>query len=181
MADINLIPLEEKAQERVELTQKRLQFISVGFLVFSAVATLITLLMYTTSVSKKNDLIGQVEESSAKINQYKPQEERLVVTKDKVSAANKLLGNRVDFNVFFSNMASIIPQDVYFTDLRIADTKVTISGKARSSKDVAGLVSSLTAARGAELISNVAIDTLSSDETGVYSFVISGKLAGVKK
>ena len=181
MADINLIPVEARAQERAESTQKKLQFVSVGILVLSAVATLITLMMFTTSVTKKNDLIAQVGENSSKINQYKAQEELLVVSKDKASIADKLLDSRTDYSTFFSKMASMIPQGVYFTDLRISDSKITISGRAKTSADVASLVSSLISASGVEIINNVAIDSLSSDEFGVYAFVLSGKLTGVKK
>ena len=181
MPDINLIPVEEKAQERAEQTQKKLQFVAVGVLVLSAVVTLITLLMYTTAVSKKNNLIAQVEDNSVKINQYKPQEELLVVSKDKAGSADQLLSARTDYKNFFGKMAGLLPQGVYFTDLRVSDSKITISGRAKTSADVAGLVSSLTSASGTELVTNVAIDTLSSDEFGVYAFVISGKLTGVKK
>ena len=181
MAEINLVPLEEKAQERVELMQKKLQFASVGILFISAVLTLITLLMFTTSVSRKNDLIAQVEESSSKINQYRSQEELLVVSKDKAAAADTLLLGRTDFNNLFKKMATIIPQGVYFTDMKISDLKVTISGKAKTSADVAGLVSALTSANGAEVITGVTVDSLSSDEFGVYAFVISGKVVSAKK
>ena len=176
MADINLVPLEEKAQERIEMMQKRLQLASIGILIVSAVLTLMTLLIFTTSVSRKNDLIAQVEENSSKINQYRLQEELLVVLKDKAAAADSLLLLRVDFNNLFRKMASIIPQGVYFTDMKVADLKVTISGKAKTSADVAGLVSALTSASGAEIINGVSVDSLSSNEFGIYAFVISGKV-----
>lgn len=181
MADINLIPSEEKAHEGAERTDKKLQFVSIGVLVISAVVTLFTLIMYTKSVSEKNALILQVEENSAKINQYKPQEELLVVSKDKAGAADKVLSGRTDYAMFFTKLASIIPQGVYFTDIRISDSKITAPGRAKSSADVAGLVSALTTGSGPDIINSVSIDSLSSDEFGVYGFVISGKLAGAKK
>lgn len=180
MPDINLIPVEEKAQERAEHFQKQLQAISIGVLAVSAVVTLFTLMMFTKSVSEKNDLIAKVEENSVKINQYKPQEELLVVAKDKAGAAEKLLTQRTDYTTFFNKMASIIPQGVYFTDVRVSAAKVNISGKAKTSADVAGLVSSLTSSAGSGLIKNIALETLSSDEFGTYAFVISGELTGVE-
>ena len=176
MADINLIPLEEKAQERAEQLQKRMQFASIGLLVFTAIVTLITLVIYTSSVAKKNNLIAQVDDASAKINQYKSQEELLVVSKDKAAAADKLLAARTDFSSVFKKLATVVPQGVYFTDLRITDAKVVISGKAKTSPDVAGLVSALVSAGGSDIIRDVTIDSLSSDEFGIYAFVISGKL-----
>ena len=100
MADINLVPVEEKAQERLELVQRRLQYASIGLLVFAAVTTVATLIFYTTSVSAKNNLIGQITDNTGRINQYKSQEELLVVSKDKAAAADSLLASRTDFNNF---------------------------------------------------------------------------------
>lgn len=180
MSDINLIPVEEKAQERAEHFQKQLQLVSIGVLAVGAIVTLFTLIMFTKSVSEKNDLITKVEENSVKINQYKPQEELLVVAKGKAGAADKLLAQRTDYTTFFNKMANIVPQGVYFTDFRVSGTKVNISGKAKTSADVARLVSSLTSAAGSGLVKNIAIETLSSDEFGTYAFVISGELSGAE-
>lgn len=179
MPDINLIPTEEKAEERAENLQKKLQYISIGVLAVCAVVTLITLMMFTKTVTEKNALIAQVNDNSVKINQYKAQEELLVVAKDKAAAASKLISQRTDYAALFNKMAGIIPQGVYFTDLRVSSAKVNISGRARTSADVAGLISSLTSNIGSGLIKNVALETLSSDEFGTYSFVISGGLTEV--
>lgn len=178
MADINLLPEEEKAQEKFLVVSRRLQMASVGFLVLTALLTVLTLILYTAFSSKSAQLVGEIEDVSSRIAVLKAQEELLVVVKDKASASSSLLGNRIEFADFFNKLAGLIPQGVFFTDVRFLSGKVVLSGKARTSADVASLVSALSAARGAQIVSDVAVDALSSDETGIFSFVISGKLVG---
>lgn len=178
MADINLLPQEERENEQYFLLVKRLQVAAVGALVVTAILVIITLVMFTTFSSRKAGFSSQIEDLSSKINGLKAQEELLVVIKDKVGNASRLSGARVEYHSLFNKLAAIIPQGVYFTDVRVTSGKAVISGKARSSNDVAGLVSAVTSARGTEIISDVSIDTLSSDETGIFSYVISGKVIG---
>lgn len=176
MADINLLPQEERENERFYLLVKRLQFVSVGALAITALLVIVTLVLFTTSSSRKANLASQIADLSSTINSLKAQEEFLVVVKDKVSTASKLSLSRVKYHNLFNKLATIIPQGVYFTDLRVASGKVVVTGRARSSSDVAGLVSAMTSAKGSELIVDLSVDTVSSDEAGVYSFAISGKL-----
>lgn len=180
MADINLIPQEERASARVELLQKRLQFFSVGLLVTTAVLTILTLAFFTMFASRREQLYGEVEEYSARINKLKVQEELLVVIKDKSSVANKIVTSRVDFPKVFEKFSQLVPQGIYFTDIRVAAGKIVISGRARTSADANGLASSLVSAGGAEVVSDVSLDSLSSDEEGIYTFVISAKLVAVQ-
>lgn len=178
MADINLIPQEEKASERVESMQKRLQIFSVVFLIICAIAAVVTLALFATFSSKRTALVAQVSDSSAKIDSFKSQEELLVVISDKTSVASTLLTSRTDLADFFKKLAALLPQGVYFSDIRIAEGKISLSGKARSSSEIAGLATSLTSSEGAKIVVGVSIDSLSSDESGAYSFVASAKLAG---
>ena len=180
MADINLIPQEEKENARVELLQKRLQFSAIGFLVLTTVLTILTLSLFTMFSSRRASLVVQVEDSSAEINRLKAQEELIVVIKDKTSVANQLISSRVEFSKVFEKFSQLVPQGIYFTDIRVAASKIVISGRAKTSSDVAGLASSLVSASGSEVVSDVAIDSLSSGEEGIYMFVVSAKLAGVK-
>lgn len=180
MADINLIPQEERTNARVETLQKKLQLSSVGFLIFTAVLTILTLSLFAMFASRRSQLVAQVEEASAQINKLKAQEELIVVVKDKASAADKIISSRVDFPRAFDKFAALIPQGIYFTDIRVATGKIVMSGKAKTSADVAGLASSLVSASGTEIVSDVSIDSLSSDDNGIYSFVVSGKLVGAE-
>lgn len=176
MAEINLIPQEERANERVEHLQKRLQATSIGLLIFTAILTIVTLSLFAMFASARTKLIAEVDDYSSKINQFKTHEELIVVVKDKASAASQLISSRVEFPDVFDKFSQLIPQGIYFTDIRVATGKIVISGRAKTSADVAGLATSLVSASGSEVVSDVSIDSLSSDDKGIYSFVVSAKL-----
>lgn len=178
MADINLLPQEEKANERYYALVHRLQIASVAVLAIVAVLTVATLILFTTFSRARSNLVAQLEDLSATVNSFKSQEELIVVVKDKVGSAEKLAILRLEYHNFFNKLAQLVPQEIFFTDLRISSGKVVISGRARTSGDMGGFVAILTSAKGTELVSDVSVDTLSSDETGVFSFVMSMKVVG---
>src|SRR3989344_574080 len=180
MADINLIPQEERASERAQNLQHRLQFFSIGLLVLTALFTVATLVLFSSFSAKRAELVAQVEDSTSRINSYKAQEELMVVVKDKAGSAGKIINSRIEFVKMFDKFQGLIPQNVYFTDVRVASAKIIISGKARTSADVAGLASSFTSAGGQEGLSEGSIDSLSAAEDGVYSFVLSAKVKGAE-
>ena len=178
MPDINLVPQEEKVTERFESLKKRLSWASVALLILTAFLTLGVLVFFTTQVSKRTQLLAQTEESAQAINSYKPQEELLVVAKDKVGLAEQVLGQRVEYHQTFAHFAKLVPQGVYFTDIKFAQDKISMSGKAKTSAEVAGLVSSLLSPEGSKIVSNVTIDSLAADETGTYTFSLQAHSAG---
>ena len=180
MADINLLPVAEKEAENLEVLRKRLTIVSIVLLVFTAVFTLITLGLFTSFASQRSNLITKIEASSNEITSLKATEELIVVIKGKVSAGYKILTARVNFANIFGQLSGLVPAGVYFTYMRFTSDKVIISGKAKTSAEMAGLVSSLTSASGSQIISSVNIDSLNSDENGVFSFAISGQLAVTK-
>ena len=177
MPDINLVPQEEKATESFESLKKRLSVASVVLLVLTAVFTMVVLVFFTTQVSKRTQLFAKVEESAQAINSYRQQEELLVVAKDKVGLAEQILGQRVEYHKTFADFAKLVPQGVYFTDVKFAQGKIIMNGKAKTSTEVAGLVSSLLSADGSKIVSNVTIDSLAADETGTYTFSMQAQSA----
>ncbi|GEM_PF-3125266 len=177
MPDINLLPVEEKAQESFNKVQKKLSVISVAFLAVVAVFTVITLLFFTTLSGARAQLIGKIEASSGQINDLKANEELFVVVKSKAEAADSILGSRIKHPEVFSKFSQLVPQGVYFSDMKFTDTKISFSGKARSSADIAGLVSSFLSPEGSKVVSSVSVESLSSDETGVYVFAMSAQLS----
>jgi|SRR3989344_2493139 len=178
MADINLLPTEERTAERIDLARKKLLVVSVVVLVLTAISTLATLGFFTSLASARTTMIKNVEDSTAQISNLKATEELITVVKEKASAANKIILSRGNVSEIFDQLKQLIPQGVYFTDLRISTGKIVISGKAKSSAEMAGFVSALSSQVGDQVVSNVAIDALSSDETGAYTFVISAQLVG---
>src|SRR5437870_8426118 len=100
--DINLLPYEERAQERFSDLSKKLSIASVVFLIATAIFTVVTLIFYTSLAAKRAKLIEDVASSSSKINSFKATEELLVVTKNKVMASNKIVDLRTNYNNVFN-------------------------------------------------------------------------------
>lgn len=176
MADINLLPAEEKRSERAELLQKRLSMVAFALLALAVVATVATLGFFISVIRQREAIDNRIQEASGRINSLKSVEELLVVTRDKASIADKLLGARVNYLEILNTLSEIVPTDVYFSDIKLGGVKVTFAGKARTSADMAALASSFSTGKGAEILTGVSIDQLGADETGIYSFVISSKL-----
>lgn len=175
MPDINLVPVQERSTERFESFKKRLSVVSVVLLVLTAFFALGVLVFFTSQVSKRTQLLAKVEDNAQAINGYKLQEELLVVVKDKVGLAEQVLAERTDYYQTFNGFAKLVPQGVYFTDIKFSQGKIIMNGKAKSSAEVAGLVSSLLSADGSKIVSNVTIDSLTADETGTYTFSIAAQ------
>ncbi|HSX19235.1 MAG TPA: PilN domain-containing protein [Candidatus Saccharimonadales bacterium] len=180
MADINLIPQEEQTNARVEMLLKRVQFGAISSLVVCAVLTVATLSLLVMFQSKSKTLAASVSSISSQIESYKAKEELMTVVADKTATAVQVEDARANFPKAFETLASLVPQNVYFTDIKIANGKVTFSGKAKSSADVAVLAKSLVSSSAGDILSDVSIDSLTSTEGGVYTFVISAKYAGGK-
>ena len=177
MADINLLPAEERAARSFEAAQGKLSLVSTIFLIVTAVFTLGTLGFFVTLTTQRSQLLSQIEDASARINSLKAVEELVVVTKGKVSTASKIFSARVDFAGFFEKLSNLVPQGVYFSDVRFSGNRISLVGKAKSSGDVAGFVSALVSAQGSQIVSNVSVESLSSDEAGAYSFSMTAQLA----
>ena len=173
MTDINLVPEEEKIAQGYESLHKKLATAAILLLVLAAVSTLAVLAFFTVLVSKRNSLVSQIEDSSARVNSFKETEDLVFVTKGKAAAAEKVLGSRRDLNNIFAKLAELVPQNVYFTDLKISGAKLDITGRAKTSADMAGLISQLVSEKGQTIVSNVSIGSLASDESGRYSFTLS--------
>ncbi len=178
MPDINLLPVEDKGSEAAEGIRKKLTLFSALVLVLVAAFGVVTLVMFTRYASGRAKIENEIESSTAEINSLKDTEALVVVTKDKASVAEKVLSGRSDQVNVFSQFAQLVPQNVYFTDIKFTGAKATFSGKAKTSADIAGFISSLASDSGSKIISNVNIDSLSSDQDGVYTFSISSQLNG---
>lgn len=178
MANINLLPSEEKAAETFGSVQKNFLFGAIALIILTGSVTFGILGFFSIEASKRTDLNTRVEKSAEQIGSYKSIEELLVVIHDKVSDGQKILEGRVDVDQVFSSLAELIPQGVYFSDIKFAGSKVSLTGKAQTSADAAGLVSSLVSAQASQVFSDVNMESLSSDDKGNYSFALSMKLVG---
>ena len=174
MADINLMPTEARTSESFNSLQKKLTIFSTVILVAVAIFTVVTLVLFTVAKGEEAKQKARIEKASAEVNSYQSTEELLTVVDKKVKTANKVLGSRLVYTDIMNKVAELMPQDVYFGDLRIEGNKITTSAKARTSAHVAGLVSSFVSSeKGKKLFSNVNIDSLATDQDGFYAFAIT--------
>lgn len=178
MENINLLPTEEKSAETFGSVQRRFLFGAIAFIILTGSVTFGILGFFSIEASKRTDLNSRVEASAAQIGSYKSIEELLVVIHDKVGDGQKILDGRVDVDEVFSNLAELIPQGVYFSDIKFSGSKVNLTGKAKTSADAAGLVASLVSSQASKVFTDVNMESLSSDDKGNYSFSLSMKLVG---
>lgn len=176
MAEINLLPAEERSAEGFEGIYGKVLIAGVAMVLISGMLTLAVLGYFSALSSKRSEYISRVEQSSATINSLKSTEELIVVVKEKASIADKILTARSPFGDVFSKLVQLVPQGVFFTDMKFSGLKVTVSGKAKSSADVSGFIDQLVSEKGSEIFLDVSVDSLASDDTGVYSFVLTARL-----
>lgn len=179
MANINLLPIEERSAANFGFVQKKFLIGSVLIIVVTGLVTFGILGFFSIEASKRKDLNSRVELSVSEINNYKPVEELLVIIHDKAADGQKIIDGRVDVNEVFTNLSELIPQEVYFSDIKFAGDKIALTGKAKTSADAAGLVSSLVSAQASKIFSDVNMESLSSDEKGNYAFSLSMKISGL--
>jgi len=179
MADINLMPTEGKASENLNKLQKKVSFLSVAVLSIVAVFTIVTLVLYTTNKAEETKQKVRIEKAAAEINSQQSAEELLTVVGKKAEIADKAISSRLIYTDILNKLASLMPQDVYFGDLKIDGNQITTSAKAKTSADVAGLVSSFVSSdEGKKLFSSVTIDSLASvsdpdTKQLIYSFSLT--------
>ena len=180
MAEINLLPVEEKASESLTNSQKKVTFVSFGVLIVTAVATVAILILFTIYAGQRNKLLEANAQFTGKIESLKNVEELLTVASKKVTTGEKVLSTRLEYTDFFNNFSALVPQGVYFSSIKITGSKISISGKAKTSADVAGFVSQLVSNSGSKLVSGAIIDSLNSDEKGVYTFSMTAEFTQKK-
>ncbi len=180
MADINLIPAEEKTSDALASVQQKLTIASLVMLVAVAVFTVVTLVMFTQTKALETSLNSRISKATTDVSANKLSEWLLSTVSKKTESANKVLGSRLLYTDVLTKTAELMPQGVYFSDFKISGTKVSTSAKARTSADVANLVSSfVTTDEGKKLFSSLSIDSLASDDKGNYAFSVSMEITPV--
>lgn len=181
MAEINLLPSEEKTSDSLNSLQKKLTILSVVVLVVVAVFTVVTLVLFTTAKTRESQLKADIEKAAGEVAANKLTEDLLTVVSKKAISANKVISGRLIYTDVITKIAELMPKDVYFSDLKIAGSKLTTSAKAKTSADVANLVSSfVTSEEGKKLFSSISIDSLATDADNNYAFSVSMQINETK-
>lgn len=181
MADINLLPSEEKTSDSLNSLQKKLTVVSVVVLAVVAVFTVVTLILFTNVKGRETQLKADIEKAAGDVAANKATEELLTVVSKKATSANKVILGRLIYTDVITKTAELMPKDVYFSDLKITGAKLSTSAKAKTSADVANLVSSfVTSEEGKKLFSSISIDSLATDSDNNYAFTVSMQINETK-
>lgn len=181
MAEINLLPSEEKISDSLNAWQKKLTIFSVFVLAVVAIFTIVTLVMFTTAKSQETKLNAEIRKSADDVASHKVTEELLTVVSKKAVSANKVISSRLNYTEAITKTAELMPVDVFFSDLKITGTKLTTSATAKTSADVANLVSSfVTSDEGKKLFSSISIDSLTTNADNNYVFSVSMQINDTK-
>ena len=151
MARINLLPWRE---ERREERRKRFLLILIGVLAGSIGAVLIADQIITAAIERqmaRNDYIGKqiavVDERIKQISELKARRQQLV---ERMRIIQDLQGNRQISGRVFDQLARTLPDGVYFTDVKMSNSLIVITGTAQSPSLVAELMRNLDASHWLE-------------------------------
>lgn len=174
MTDINLLPSEDKVSEKLSSLQKKLTVFSIVVLGAVSVFTITTLVMLTAAKDKEKELKARVRVATDEVTSQQLTEELLTVVDKKVETASKARASRIIYTNVLRRTAELMPTGVFFSDLRIDGLKLSSGSTAKSSSDVANLVSSfVTTDEGKKLFTSMSVDSLATTVDGEYAFSVS--------
>jgi type IV pilus assembly protein PilN len=146
MARINLLPWRE---ERREERRKRFLLVLAGVLVGSAGALFAANQVISSAIERqiaRNDYIGKqiavVDERIKQISDLKARRQQLV---ERMRIIQDLQGNRPNSGRIFDQLARTLPDEVYFTEVKMAGKTLSITGAAQSNNRVSDLMRNLDA------------------------------------
>ena len=151
MARINLLPwralLREKRRKRFVIVLLALSAMAVGglFVIEHFIDRAVERQL------ARNDLIRsammQLDGRAEQIDQLKVRREQLL---KRMQTIETLQGNRSDSGIVLEQLARSLPHGVYFTDVKMTDQTLVITGVAQSNKLVADLMRNLGASHWLE-------------------------------
>ena len=151
MASINLLPwrtlLREKRRKRFVVVLIALSAVAVGglFVIDHFIDRAVERQL------ARNDLIRssmvQLDGRAEQIDQLKVRREQLL---ERMQTIETLQGNRSDSGIILEQLARSLPKGVFFTDVKMSDQTLVITGVAQSNSLVAELMRNLDASHGLE-------------------------------
>lgn len=173
MAKINLLPWREALRK-----ERQNQFYAVIGLVLAAAG----LIVYLVNTSYENNIYNQQQRNSyivketkvldAKIEEIRKLRETRQQLIERMELIQALQGNRPIIVRVFDEMARAVPDDLYFTEVAIKDTAVSIKGIAKSNNRVAALMRNFDSS---DWFADPALIRVQAKSEGVNEFEISMK------
>lgn len=179
MVDINLLPVEEVREVEAKRLQKKVRTYSIIAIVLTILVTVGVFGYWLYLVRQDEQLGKKINNLTSQIENLKEVESLFRVVKNKLSAIVGISAKTQNFEVILDEVAKITPQGVSLTDLTVKETNsITLKGSAVSASEFSSLVSNLLARDNpASKFSAVTVESLTRDDSGVYQFAISAKIA----
>jgi len=144
MAKINLLPWREELRE-----QRQKEFVTVLALVglLSGFAIWLVLGVVNDAIQNQNQrnafLKQEMAVIEAQISEIKELRDKKKQLLERMELIQALQGNRPIIVRVFDEMVKTLPDDLYFTSMSMAESKIEINGKASSNNRVAALMRNL--------------------------------------
>lgn len=158
MARINLLPWRTLLREQ---RRKRFLLAIAGVAVAAVVGLFVADHYIDRAVERqmtRNSLIrsgiAQLDTRTLQISELKARREQLV---ERMQTIETLQGNRSGTGLIFDQLARSLPDGVYFTDVKMTDRTIVISGVAQSNSLVSELMRNLDASHWLEAPSLIEI------------------------
>jgi len=146
MARINLLPWREELREE---RRKRFLLALAGVLVAAVGIVLIADQSISASIDRqvaRNDYVGKqiavLDDRIKQISELKARRQQLV---ERMRIIQDLQGNRQISGRIFDQLARTLPEGVYFTEVKMLDKTLSITGAAESNNRVSDLMRNLDA------------------------------------
>lgn len=167
---INLLPAEYAQVYAAEERFRKIQQLGIGILallIFFSSATFTLSLLQTSNILQAQTKLQAAEGA---IDQFKPQEESLVLLKDRLNNLQKLSTGPSQSSAMYSLISSVLASSITPT-LIVTDTSgnLSLSLMALSSNGIDNLITALVdPQKNHGLVSKVELENLSRAKDGVY-------------
>lgn len=137
MAKINLRPWRaELRKERQTQYLLALAFV-VGVSAFASFSIQTFYEVYLENQQARNQFVqNEIQALESKIKEIQVLREKRTQLLDRMKLIQELQGNRPVIVRFFDELARIMPDEVYLTDLKLTGTTITIKGRASSNQQI---------------------------------------------
>ena len=183
MTEINLLPEEERKEVAAKRLKSRVIVFSIGAVILAALISIAVFGYWGVLIAQEKQLGDKISKLEQQIEGLKTIEGLARVLKNKLAAIVVISGKTQNFDKILGDITQVIPQGVTLSDLTVSDKSVvTLTGNAVSATEFSNLVTALLRQdAGGANFSDVAVESVSRDDKGIYKFSVSAKLKAVQK
>lgn len=180
MAEINLLPEEERKQVETKKVKQKVRKYSSLALIATIIVSVFVFAFWVVLVQQDRQLTTKIDDLSSQIKNLSNVESLARVLKNKLSSIVSISAKSQNFEDLLNNVSQIIPAGVTLSDLTVSDQGlITLTGTAVSASEFSSLVTTLSHQDASRAnFTTVTVESLTRDDKGIYKFAISAKLKG---